>query len=154
MKRVIKSGLAGALTLTLLATQALAANRTTAAHGTSCLADNETDDISRDSSNGFTLTSGSDVHCPVFLDSATTDIADADVYVDLPVGTSATCFLKSITSTGSLIDSATGTTSLDTVGANIDFVGISAGGLFNDSVSLRCALPDGGQIISYVVNED
>ena len=154
MKRVIKSGLAGALTLTLLATQALAANRTTAAHGTACLADNETDDFFRDSSAGFVLNSGSDVHCPVFLDSATTDIIDTDVYVDLPTGTSATCTLKSVTFTGSLIDSAVGQTNLDTVGADIDFVGISAGVAFNDSVSLRCALPDGGRIISYVVNED
>jgi hypothetical protein len=153
MKRVIKAGLAGALTLTLLATQALAANRTTAGHGSACLPDNETDDIAREST-GFTLASGSDVHCPVFVDSATTTITDVDVYVDLPANSTATCTLKSITFTGSQIDSDTGQTDLDTVGADIDFVAISAGAGINDSVSLRCALPDGGRIISYTVNED
>lgn len=153
MKRVTKAGLAGALTLTLFATQALAANRTTTAAGSACLSDNETDDYARNST-GFTLNSGADVHCPVFLDSATTDIADTDVYVDLPTGTTATCYLNVISSTGSLIDSDVGTTSLDTVGADIDFVTVSAGAALNDTVSLRCALPDGGRIISYMVNED
>ena len=153
MKCAIKSGLAGALTLTLLATQALAANRTTAGHGSACLPDNETDNIARNST-GFTLTSGGDVHCPVFVDSATTTITDVDVYVDLPANSTATCTLKSITVTGSLIDSDEGETSLDTTGALIDFEAISAGAGIHDSVSLRCALPDGGRIISYTVNED
>jgi hypothetical protein len=153
MKRVIKAGLAGALTLTLLATQALAANRTTTAAGSGCLPDNETDNITRNST-GFTLFSGSDVHCPVYLDSVTTTITDTDVYVDLPVNTTATCFLTVISNTGSVIDSDTGSTSLDTVGADIDFVSVSAGTATNDTVSLRCNLPDNGRIISYTVNED
>jgi hypothetical protein len=153
MKRVIKAGLAGALTLTLLATQAFAANRTTTAAGAGCLPDTETDDYFRNST-GFTLNSGADVHCPVFLDSATTTIADTDVYVDLPVSTSVTCFLTVISNTGSVIDSDTGTTSVDTAGADVDFVSISAGTGVNDTVSLRCTLPDGGRIISYTVNED
>lgn len=147
MKRVAKAGLAGALTLTLFATQALAINRTTTAAGSACLPDNETDDYFRNST-GFTLYSGSDVHCPVFVDSTTTDITDADVYVALPAGTSVTCYLNAITNTGSLIESDVGTTT----GTNVDFATISSGA--NDTVSLRCNLPDGGRIISYSVNED
>jgi hypothetical protein len=153
MKRVTKAGIAGAVTLVLFATQALAANRTTTTAGSACLPDNDTDDYSRNST-GFTLNSGADVHCPVFLDSATTDIVDADVYVDLPTGTTATCYLNVISNTGSLIDSDIGDTALDTVGADIDFLSISAGTAINDTVSLRCNLPDGGRIISYTVNED
>jgi len=153
MNRSIKAGLAGALTLTLLATQALAANRTTTTAGAACAPDNETDDYFRES-NGFTLNSGSDVHCPVFLDSTTTSLVDTDVFVDLPVNTSATCFIIVRSSAGSIIASGSGSTTSDVAGADIDFDPIDAGTGTFDSVSLRCALPDGGRLISYAVNED
>jgi hypothetical protein len=119
--------------------------------GTSCLPDDDNDTFYRDSGGGFRNSSGGnrDIHCPIFLDRTYDQLTDLDVYVDLPTGTSVTCYLRALTNTGSEIDSDTGTTSSDVVGADVDFDAITFGTAYGTFASLRCSLPDAADIVAY-----
>jgi hypothetical protein len=136
------AAIAGAM---LFSSQAFAL--TTTGNGSACLPDDQNDVYLRNSS-GYTFTSGSDVHCPMVIDSSTTTISDADVFVALPTATTATCFLIVRSQTGSILSSETA--SVTAPGTDVDFTAgfaVSAGS--NNSVSLRCTMPASGRIVGY-----